>query len=81
MLQVGWTGQPVWKETTCMARQSEEDDTLKLEVKIITAVKKKDRKRPSFGVCILLHCKDCSASIAVQLLQYNCSSCTVVLGH
>ena len=32
IFQVGWTAQPVWKETTCMARQSEEDDTLKLEV-------------------------------------------------
>ena len=45
MFQVGWTAQPVWKETTCMARQSEEDDTLKLEVNKIEENKEKDRQR------------------------------------
>ena len=50
MLQVGWAAQPLWKETTCMARQSEEDDTLKLEVKNLKKTKRKidketDRQR------------------------------------
>ena len=42
MFQVGWAAQPVWKETTCIARQSEEDDTLKLEVDRTKTNKDKD---------------------------------------
>ena len=43
--QVGWGVQPVWKETTCIARQSEEDDTLKLEAKRNTYKKRQTKRK------------------------------------